>query len=102
MLAHKYTNAPDYLKPISNTVMLQSPDQGIKEFITRTVETSAGFYFYFPDSDLMFARLIAFVASERRKHPALVFGIQLQEDIILLEITGPIGSKEQIIDVIEL
>lgn len=100
MLAQQYTPSPNYLRPVSAALTPKSRNGDIKGFVTRTVETSAGFYFYFPDSDLMFKKLAAFVAVKRKKHPRFVFGIQVQEDILLLEITAPMGMKYEIMKLI--
>lgn len=64
--------------------------------VTRTVETPAGYYFYFREDEGIAEQLVTFISNERRKHTAFVFTLQFQEDILLLEITGPVGTNDRI------
>lgn len=76
------------------------PGKGYDELsamVIRTVETAAGYYFYFREDEDVLERLVSFITREKKKQPAFVFTLQLQEDITLLEITGPIGTKQSII-----
>ena len=69
--------------------------------VTRTVETPAGYYFYFREDEGIAEQLVTFISNERRKHTAFVFTLQFQEDILLLEITGPVGTNDRIMGMMQ-
>lgn len=94
--------ATDLIAPSLVNLQTQSADaadwrwMNMKRFVRKTVESPAGFYFYFPASEAILLRVFNFIRAENQRLQGWVFTLQVQEDLVLLEISGPEEVKPAI------